>query len=102
MEKRTVGIAATAITALCCGCPGLFSLCWGALAAVVSFVPNANINIGGSSDPKMALLTGVGACCGGLLFIAIPIAVGFVMLRNKPAEVVTPMGDEPPQAPASL
>ncbi len=98
MEKRTVGIVATVITALLCGCPGLFSVCFGALTAVISFIPGADIDIGGSSDPTTALLTGLGACCGGLLFIAIPIAVGFIMLRNKPAEIISSVSDEPPQS----
>ena len=96
MEKRTAGIIATAVTALCCGCPGLFSLCWGALAAIVSFVPGADINIGGSSDPTTALLTGLGACCGGIIFVAIPVVVGFVMLRNKAADTAATVSDEPP------
>lgn len=90
MEKRTVGIVATIVTALLCGCPGLFSLCWGLITASVSFMPGADINIGGSSDPTTAMITGLGACCGGILFIAIPIAVGFFMLRNKAAVDETP------------
>ena len=102
MEKRTVGIVATAITALLCGCPGLFSLCWGAIAAMVSFMPGAEINIGGSSDPTTALLTGLGACCGGIIFVAIPIVVGFVMLRNKAAIPVAAGNNEPPQPTSSI
>jgi hypothetical protein len=51
--------------------------------------------MGGSSDPTIALLSGLGACCGGLLFVAIPVAVGFFMLRNKSAETVAPVSDEP-------
>ena len=69
MEKRTVGIVATVIAVLLCGCPGLLALCWGGIAAIVSFVPNANINMGGSSDPKVALMTGLATCCGGIIFI---------------------------------
>ena|SRR5688572_27037206 len=102
MEKRTVGIVATAITALCCGCPGLFSLCWGAIAAIASFMPGAEINIGGSSDPTTALWTGIGACCGGIIFVAIPIAVGFVMLRNKAADPAVTGNNEPPQPTSSV
>lgn len=90
MEKRTAGIVATVVTALLCGCPGLLAACWGALAAIVSFMPNANINIGGSSNPQTALFSGLGACCFGILFIAIPVVVGFVMLRKKPAEIPSP------------
>jgi hypothetical protein len=94
MDRRTTGIIATVVTALLCGCPGLFSICWGAIAAIVSFVPGSNIDIGGSSDPTTALLTGVGALCVGVIFVAIPIAVGFIMLRNKPA-AAEPVSNEP-------
>ena len=86
MDKRTTGIIATVVAALFCGCPGIFSLCWGGIAAIVAFVPGADINIGGSSDPQAALYTGIGALCGGVLLIAIPIAVGFFTLRKKPGE----------------
>ena len=95
MEKRTVGIVATVIAVLLCGCPGLLALCWGGIAAIVSFVPNANINMGGSSDPKVALMTGLATCCGGIIFIAIPIAVGFFTLRKKAAEPLAPVDDQP-------
>jgi hypothetical protein len=94
MDRRNVGIIATVVTALLCGCPGLFSICWGAIAAGVSFIPGADINIGGSNDPTTALLTGVGAFCIGVIFVAIPVAVGFFMLRNKP-EAAEPVSNEP-------
>ena len=84
MDKRQTGIIATVATALLCGCPGLLAFCWGSLSAVVSFVPNADINIGGSSDPRSALFAGLGSLCVGILFIAIPVAVGFFTLRQKP------------------
>ena len=83
MNKNT-GMIATGVTALLCGCPGLFALCWGGIAAVVSFMPNANIDIGGSSDPSAALFSGLGSLCLGLVFLAIPVAVGFFTLRKKP------------------
>jgi len=87
MEKRQVGLIATIVTALCCGCPGLFSICWGGIAAAVSFMPNADIDIGGSSDPQTALFTGIASLCGGIIFLAIPIVVGVLTLRKKPEEV---------------
>ena len=93
MDKKTGGIIATVATALLCGCPGLFGICWGLIAAVVSQVPNADIDIGGSSDPQTALMSGVGALCLGVIFVAIPIVVGFVTLRKKPEE--TPLSNEP-------
>lgn len=92
MDKKNTGIIATVVTAILCGCPGLLALCWGALAAVISLIPGADIDIGGSSDPQSALITGIGSLCVGVLFIAIPIVVGVMMLRKKPAPPVT---DEP-------
>jgi len=83
MDKRTTGIIATVATALLCGCPGLFSVCFGALAAIISFVPDAEIDMFGSSDPQTALGYGIGAFCVGILFVLVPVAVGFFTLRKK-------------------
>jgi hypothetical protein len=93
MDRRTTGIIATLVTALFCGCPGLASLCWGGIAAIVSFVPNSNIDIVGSNNPRTALFSGLGALCLGILFIAIPFIVGYFTLREKPEE--TPISNEP-------
>ena len=100
MDRKTTGILVTVITALCCGCPGLFTICWGALAAIVSFMPDADINIGGSSDPTTALLTGVGALCVGVIFVAIPIAAGFFLLRQQPAAGAEVIDFDEPVPPA--
>ncbi len=93
MNKNT-GIIATVVAALLCGCPGLIALCWGGLAAIISFIPGADINIGGSSDPQTALFTGLGSLCAGIIFTAIPIVVGVVTLRKKP-EPAAPVSNEP-------
>lgn len=85
MDKRTTGIVATLATALVCGCPGLFSLCFGAITAFASLVPGADIDIQGSSDQTVALFTGFGALLLGLIFVAIPVVVGYLTLRRKPA-----------------
>ncbi len=102
-KKNTGAIIATIVTALLCGCPGLIAMCWGALAAIISFIPNANIDIGGSSNPNTAFLTGLGSLCGGIIFIAIPIVVGVLTLRKKktlppppPADVLPPSEPLPP------
>lgn len=65
-----------------------------AAAAVVSVIPGADIDIGGSSDPTAALLSGVGALCLGVIFVAIPVVVGFLTLRKKP-QAAAPVSDEP-------
>ncbi len=93
MDKKTTGIIATVATALLCGCPGLFSLCFGAMYAIISQVPGADIDMFGSTNPSDALMFGIGGICAGIVFVAIPIVVGVLMLRRKPAgEIVS---DEP-------
>jgi hypothetical protein len=101
VDKRTTGIIATVIAVLLCGCPGLLALCLGAMFAVISPVPGADINIGGRTDPGAALGTGLGLLCLGLLFVAIPVVVGLLTLRNRPEPAVsiyTPPSSTPPPA----
>lgn len=93
MDKKKTGIIATIASALLCGCPGLFGLCWGAIAAVASFIPGSEIDIFGSSSPDSALVTGIVTLCVSILLIAIPIAVGFFTLRDKTD--TEPISDEP-------
>jgi hypothetical protein len=95
MDKKTTGIIATVATALLCGCPGLASLCFGAIFAVASQIPGAEIDVFGSSDPAQALNYGIGGVCVGIVFIIIPIVVGFLMLRKKPEAVPAQPPDEP-------
>jgi hypothetical protein len=81
--NRNTSLIATIATAILCGCPGLFSCFWGLIAAVVSFIPGAEIDIGGSSDPTAALVSGLVAIVVGIILVAIPIAVWFFTLRGK-------------------
>ncbi len=83
--NRQTGIIATVATGVLCGCPGLFSCFWGLLASVISFIPDAEIDIGGSSDPASALFAGLGGVCVGILFVAIPVAVWYFTVRGKSA-----------------
>jgi hypothetical protein len=84
MDRKT-GIIATVAAGILCGCPGLFSCFWGLIASVVSFMPDADIDIGGSSDPAAALFAGLSAIGLGIIFVVIPIAVWYFMVRGKPA-----------------
>ncbi len=95
-DKRTVGLVATAITVVICGCPGLISLCFGAMFALTGSIPGANIDIGGSNDPRSAIGLGLGGICVGLLLVAIPAAVGYFMLRNRAPVAAAP---RPPAGP---
>jgi hypothetical protein len=79
-----------------CGCPGLIRLCFGALFAIISFIPGADINVAGSSDPRSALTTGLGAVCLGIVFVAIPVVVWFVLMKKKPAAEVVSNEQIPP------
>jgi hypothetical protein len=83
--NRNTALISTIAAAVLCGCPGLFACFWGLIAAVVSFVPGAEIDIGGSSDPTAALMSGLGAIVVGVILVAIPVAVWYFMLRGKTA-----------------
>jgi hypothetical protein len=83
--NRKTGLIATIAAAVLCGCPGLFSCFWGLLAGVVSFVPGADIDIGGSSDPAAALTAGLVAIVIGVIFVVIPVALWFFTVRGKTA-----------------
>ena len=89
MDTKTKGIVSTIAAVVLCGCPGLVMCFFGALSTFVSFVPGADIDVGGSSDPAAATAMGIGALCLSLIFIAIPIAVGYFTLRKKPEAVIT-------------
>lgn len=95
MDKRQIGLIATIATVLCCGLPGCASLCFGSMFALVGGIPGADIDMFGSSDPAAAIGTGIAMLCVGIIFIAIPIAVGFFTLRNKPVAAETPVSSEP-------
>jgi hypothetical protein len=83
MDQKTTGIILTVVAVLLCGCPGLASLCAGVTFAVVSYIPEAEIDIFGSSEPTSALITGIASLCIGLIFIAIPVIVGYLTLGRK-------------------
>jgi hypothetical protein len=95
MDRRTTGIVATVVAVLLCGCPGLFSLCFGAMFALVSQIPGADIDMYGSNDPAQALTFGVGGICVGIVLVIIPIIVGFLMLRNRTAALPPANPGEP-------
>jgi hypothetical protein len=91
MDKKTTGIIATVAAALLCGCPGLFMCFFGAISVFASAIPGADINVGGNTSPAAGMGMGFAFLCGSIILIAIPIAVGFFMLRKKPEDV----GNEP-------
>ena len=107
MDKKTGGLIATIGTTLVCGLPGLCLCLSGGIFAFAGAVPGSDIDIGGSSDPQTAIMTGVGMLCFSVVLIAIPAAVGFFTLRKKPEETaidavpIAPYSDDAPIPPAS-
>ncbi len=83
MNNKNTGIIATVAAVLLCGCPGLFMCLFGALTAS----GNGTFN-----DASLAPGVGVALICVALIFILIPVGVGFFTLRKKPeaANDVTP------------
>jgi hypothetical protein len=96
MDTKTKGIIATIAAVVLCGCPGLFLCFFGTISTFVSFMPGADINVGGSSNPAAATAMGIGTLCLSVIFIAIPIVVGFFMLRKKPEETAVSSNESLP------
>ena len=90
MDKRTSAIVMTVAATLLCACPGLFSLCMGGMFALLSFVPGAEIDVLGSSDPQSALAFGLGALCVGALSLAIGVAAIVFVWRRRKEEIEPP------------
>ncbi|MBK8821641.1 MAG: hypothetical protein IPN58_03260 [Anaerolineales bacterium] len=99
MNNKNTGLIATIAAVVLCGCPGLFMCFFGAISTFVSFVPGADINVGGSSDPASATAMGFVFLCLSVIFIAIPVAMGFFMLRKKPEAAI--ISNDEPLPPAS-
>ena len=81
MQNRTIGIVATVITALVCGCSSLFSCIWGFL---ISTGTPIDITTNGITTPQTFSPTiGYTLLCLSFLMILVPLAVGFFTLRKK-------------------
>lgn len=82
MDKKTTGMIATLAAVFLCGCPGLFLCIFGAVSAagVMPYTTELNGVTGSGTVPTGM---GIAMLCAGLLFVAIPVAVGFFTLRNK-------------------
>ncbi len=81
MDSKTKGIIATVAAVILCGCPGLFLCIFGGLAAAGAPVTTElnGISNTGTMSPTLAFVM----LCLGVIFIVIPIAVGFFTLRGK-------------------
>lgn len=93
MNNRNTGLIATIASAVLCGCPGLFLCIFGAVTATGNMPYTTEFN-GVSDSGVMPVTYGYGMLCVSLLLILIPVVIGVVTLRRKPAPVV-PVNNEP-------
>ncbi|MBT3392240.1 MAG: hypothetical protein HN413_17720 [Chloroflexi bacterium] len=82
MDKKTTGMIATVAAVFLCGCPGLFLCIFGAVSAAGVMPYTSELN-GVTNAGTVPTGVGIAMLCGGLIFVAIPIAVGFFTLRKK-------------------
>jgi hypothetical protein len=97
MNNKNTSLIATIAAVVLCGCPGLFGLCFGLTSLFASYVPGAQIDVFGSSDPQSATTMGLVTLCLSVIFIAVPIVVWFVTRRPEAAG----LSDNEPFPPAS-
>lgn len=91
MNNKNTGIIATVAAVVLCGCPGLFMCLFGALTAAGRGTFNSS-----SMPPAVGLVL----ICVALIFILIPVGVGFFTLRKKP-EAAPAASNNDPLPPAS-
>ncbi len=82
MQNRTIGVIATVVTALACGCLSIFSCVWGAIIASGRPV-DVTVN-GQATQQTFPAWIGYFLLCLTLLMILVPVAVGVFTLRKKP------------------
>ena len=83
MQNRTMAMIITVATALICGFVSLFLCGFG--GAGLAGIPFTTEWMGETNRAPMETTTAATLVCAGLIFLAIPIVVGFVTLRKKPA-----------------
>jgi hypothetical protein len=86
MQNRTLGIVATVLTSLFCGCFSIISCVWGVIIARGGPV---DVTSNGVTTPQtFPPAIGFGLLCLSVIMILIPVAVGFFTLRKKPETFV--------------
>lgn len=91
MQNRTIGIVATVMTALACGCASIFSCVWGIIIATGQ--PIDLTSSGVTTQRTLSPTIGYVLLCLTVLMLLVPVAVGFFTLRKKPEATVE---DVPP------
>ena len=100
MDRKTFGIIATIVAALLFGFPGLCLCLFGAITAtgqmpLASDFPYTS-DFGNPYSKMAPSYWGFVLLCLALIFIAIPIVVGVLTLRNKPEKSASTNEPFPP------
>jgi hypothetical protein len=96
MDKRTIGIIGTVVSALVCGCFAIFACAWGVISVTetpINFTSN-----GQQSIETLPPTVGYVLLCLSVLFVAVPFAIGFFTLRKKPQPPVVDNNEPIPPA----
>ncbi len=96
MQNRTVAIVITVVTALCCLCLAMMSCIWGVIIA--SGQPITSTLNGVESVDTLPAPLGFALICLSLIFVIIPVVVGFLTLRKKPEEAAAVSSEPVPPA----
>jgi hypothetical protein len=83
MQNRNTAMIITIVTAVLCGCCALFSCIFGAVTATGNMPYSTDFNGIGSSG-ALSPTIGYVLLCLSLIFILVPVGVGFFTLRKKP------------------
>jgi len=97
MNNRSTGIILTIVSIALCGLPGLCLCLFGAVTAIGIMPYTATLN-GDTTTGTLPPTWGFVGLCLALFLIAIPVVVGILTLRNKPAAAppAPPSGPLPP------
>ncbi len=99
MNNKNTGIIATIAAVVLCGCPGIFMCVFGGLTSAGMMPYRAEVNGVVTNQGILSPGIGIAMLCFALIFILIPVGVGFFTMRKKPgAEVVVDSDPTPPTA----
>jgi hypothetical protein len=82
MKNKNTGMIATIVSAVICGCCGLFTCIFGAVTASGNMPYNTEFN-GAQNSGMVPTSVGYVLLCLSVIAILIPIAIGFFTLRKK-------------------
>ncbi|MBE7534358.1 MAG: hypothetical protein HS124_01315 [Anaerolineales bacterium] len=95
MNNKNTGMIATIVTAILCGCCALFACIFG----FGTITGNGTFTLGDTAQP-MPPTYGYVFLCLSFLMILVPVIVGFVTLKKKPADAAAEVPPAPPSTPA--